>query len=349
MSTPHLPWLLGLAQAFALGEVMAVRRLTAGLIQETWYLETTTGQYVSQKLHPIFNEHVTADGQVVSQFLRSRGFQTPYYHLTNSGDLHWHFESGAWRVMTYLAGLTYSAPPTLAYLESVGYVVGLMHQALAQLNYNFQFQIHDFHNTPAILSILQEHIQAKTRHASHSTISREADFFQDTVPDLFLPPDLPQQIIHADLKLSNFLFDEQGAVVAILDLDTFMYHSIYVEMGDAFRSWAARGSIFDLSAYAAGLRGYARSGALGELDVHYGIQGLKLITLELGIRFLNDVFEDYYFQWNPAHYPSRAAHNLTRCQRQIALYQDMRRKEAQMVAIWNQVMVDPSGHSLPWS
>lgn len=114
-----------------------------------------------------------------------------------------------------------------------------------------------------------------------------------------MPAGLPRQIIHGDLKLTNFLFDERGGVVGIVDLDTFMYHNLYVELGDALRSWCTAGETFDLQLLEASLSGYAQSGAFEALDSTYLVAAVKLITLELAMRYLNDYFDDCYFQWDP--------------------------------------------------
>ncbi len=317
----RIPWLVPLTQAFNLGHPVTADPLLTGLIQQTWRITTTSGQYVAQALHPVFNEGVIYDGQAISTFLRAHHIPTPIYLETVSGSLHWTYqgidseipELQTWRVMPHIPGETHLKPPTLDYLRSVGRIVGQMHQQLEHLTHDFQFQIPDFHNTPQILASLDPlDIPAE--------LSAEATFFRETLPPLFLPDDLPQQVIHGDLKFSNFLFDSNGSVVAILDLDTFMLQSRYVELGDALRSWATDGSHFHPAACRAALEGYAESGALVGLDPNYLRQGLRLITLELGVRFLRDVVEDNYFQWDPQRYPSRRAHNIARCHRQIALY-----------------------------
>jgi Ser/Thr protein kinase RdoA (MazF antagonist) len=168
-------------------------------------------------------------------------------------------------------------------------------------------------------------------------VAPEAEFLLSTLPPLLLPPQLPRQIIHGDLKLTNFLFDQQGQVTALLDLDTFMEHNLYVELGDALRSWASQDQTFNLQAFAAGWEGYVQTGAATELDLQYVLQGLKLITLELGLRFLKDYFDDSYFHWDPQRYPNRPAHNLARCRRQLHIYQDMLRQGEALQTLLDQI------------
>lgn len=337
----QLPWISGLLEAFELGELKDLRRLYSGLLQQTWRLETATGIFVAQKLHPIFTPVVTEDGQIISTYLRSQGFPTPEYLITSTGDLHLLLGSDRWRVMTCLPGITHATPPNLDHLYQVGTIVGQMHQALGEFEYEFQFQIPHFHDTPYLWAKLKDIPMDPAGIPA-------AEFLLTTVPDLFLPEDLPRQIIHGDLKLVNFLFDDQGQVTGILDLDTLMSHSLYVEMGDALRSWTKKGDRFDPDAFRASLQGYQASGALSQLDLDLLLRGFRLITLELGIRFLIDVVEDHYFDWDPNQYPDRRSHNLARCWRQIHLYQDSLKQEDRIRSILDSLSVEGYGCDTSW-
>ncbi len=311
MSAP--PWLHPLSEAFGLGTPKALSPLQSGLIQQTWHLETQRGRFICQQLHPAFAKEVTEDAQVISQFLRNHGFPIPQYFTTADGELHLEWEGKPLRVMDCLPGLTHTKAPQKAYLHQAGLLSGKLHQLLSNFEHQFKFQLPYFHDTKYIFQSLQT-------IADDPKVEAELNFFRGMIPDLFLPENLPRQVIHGDLKLSNFLFDDQGICTGIVDLDTFMLHNLYIEMGDALRSWCTVGNHFDLDILAAGLQGYADSQALQSLDAELLGQGIQLIVLELGMRYLKDYFEDCYFQWDRAAFPSRKAHNLARCHRQIAVF-----------------------------
>jgi hypothetical protein len=57
---------------------------------------------------------------------------------------------------------------------------------------------------------------------------------------------------------------------------------------------------------------------------------VERIALELAARFCRDAFEDRYFGWDPARFPSRPAHNLHRAAGQLALARSARRQRAAM-------------------
>ncbi len=321
---PDLTWLDPLVQHFQLGDPEPPKPIQVGLIHQTWKLSTPQGSFIAQQLHPIFDPAVTEDGQSISQWLRKQGFPTPHFRRARDGSLHLTWAERLWRVMDCLPGSCYQTPPHWGYLEQAGAAIGRLHQLLAQLDHHFRFRIPHFHDTAHIWQQLRQ-------YSPPPEVQAEWQFLIATVPDLLLPSGIPTQIIHADLKFNNFLFDEQGQFVGLLDLDTFMHHNLYVELGDALRSWSKQGETLQPEAILAGLRGYAQTGNLRALEPELILQGIQLITLELAMRFLQDWFEDCYWNWDPERYPSRKAHNLARCQQQIRLYQHLTQLAPQLL------------------
>jgi Ser/Thr protein kinase RdoA (MazF antagonist) len=318
-----------LAQFFSLGAVQQCTLLTSGLINETWRLETKHGRYIAQKLHPIFDPKVTEDAAEISNYLLTHGIPVPQFLTGKEGTFHLEVSGNYWRVMTCLPGIAHRSAPTREYLTQAGALVGRFHQALQDYTYQFQFQLPHFHDTPHIW-------QELTRYADDPAIQTEAIFLLEAVPTLYLPETLPRQIIHGDIKLANFLFSETGIVTGLVDLDTLMYHQRCVELGDAFRSWCTVGEKFSVEAFAAGLAGYQSIFRLTKEELSYLPQSIKLITLELGMRYAKDVIEDNYFQWDANFYPNRSAHNIARVRRQIAVYQDICRQESELYALVDQ-------------
>jgi Ser/Thr protein kinase RdoA (MazF antagonist) len=319
-----LTWLDPLVQHFQLGDPEPPEAIRVGLIHQTWKLNTSEGSFIVQRLHPRFDPAVTEDGQAIGQWLRQHGFPVPQFRRARDGSLHLSWAEGLWRVMDCLPGSCHPTPPNWGYLEEAGAAVGRLHRLLAQMDYRFRFQIPHFHDTAHLWQQLRQYEPAPE-------VQAEWQFLIETVPNLLLPSGIPTQIIHADLKFNNFLFDEQGRFVGLVDLDTFVYHNLYVELGDALRSWGKRGNTLQPEAILAGLRGYAQTGNLHALQPELLLQGIQLITLELGMRFLQDWFEDAYWNWDPQRYPSRKAHNLARCQQQICLYQDLTQRAPQLL------------------
>ena len=99
------------------------------------------------------------------------------------------------------------------------------------------------------------------------------------------------------------------------------------ELGDAMRSWCNprgedAGSVtLDLAIFTAAIAGFrSEADALLSADERVSIvYGLETVCVELAARFAVDAFDDRYFGWDPARFPSRRVHNLVRAKGQLAL------------------------------
>ena len=144
---------------------------------------------------------------------------------------------------------------------------------------------------------------------------------------------LPLRVTHNDTKLNNVLLDEKtGCAKCVLDLDTVMPGLSACDFGDAVRFGASSAAedetdlskiFLRLDMYRAYLEGYldACGHALTENEISVLPLGAKIITIELGMRFLKDYLDgDIYFKID------RPAQNLDRCRAQLRLAADMEEK-----------------------
>jgi Ser/Thr protein kinase RdoA (MazF antagonist) len=149
--------------------------------------------------------------------------------------------------------------------------------------------------------------------------------------------ELQHRPIHGDPKINNVMIDEtSGKAIGLIDLDTVKPGLIHYDIGDCIRSCCnAAGEEttdlesvgFDLNLCEAMLEGYINvaRGFLSEWDLHYLPDCIRLIPLELGLRFLTDHLEgNVYFKTD------RPSHNLQRAAVQFKLVQDI---ENQMPAL----------------
>jgi hypothetical protein len=117
-------------------------------------------------------------------------------------------------------------------------------------------------------------------------------------------------VIHGDLKLSNLLFESASGegrdrAHALVDFDTLMRGTLWMELGDLWRSWCnaagedAQRPRFDLEVFAASGEGFAAGyGApLEAVEVESLAAAPERITLELCARFVTDALEEHYFGW----------------------------------------------------
>ena len=171
-----------------------------------------------------------------------------------------------------------------------------------------------------------------------SEVEREIEFVTaraadcSVVVDAIASGEIPLRVTHNDTKLNNFLFDDDGRCVALIDLDTVMPGSLLYDYGDALRfgSSSAKEDETDLSkVYCrteyvdAFTRGFLEEfgEVLSERERELLPFSIKLLTLECGIRFLTDYLSgDTYF--SIAH----PRHNLDRARNQFKLVYDIEQK-----------------------
>lgn len=191
--------------------------------------------------------------------------------------------------------------------------------------------IPDFHNTPVYFTKLQA-------AAAKDPLKRLAGCLEDyqfiisqkDLTTLLIGAGLPARITHNDTKISNILFpsDSQKPPV-VIDLDTVMPGLALFDYGDLVRSAAAAADEdekdpekihLDPTLTAALEEGYlsTASAFLTPQEKALLPASVKVITLELAIRFLTDhLLGDLYFR------TGHPGHNLARARNQLALLRSM--------------------------
>jgi Ser/Thr protein kinase RdoA (MazF antagonist) len=326
-------------------ESLLVSRLSGGLINDTYALGR---RFILQRLHPIFLAEVNLDIAALTPQLAAAGVPVPRLVLARSGQP-WHAvmdaqtaeaARGVWRILTRLPGETRHRLDSPSQAEAAGQMVARFHTALRSCDHTFHFSRPGAHDTPAHLATLAQAVASCRDHPLHADVAALAEELQARWTAWGPVPELPQRIIHGDLKVSNLLF-EGDAVCGVLDLDTMARSSLDIELGDALRSWCNRTTeddpapAFDLDTFAAAWRGY-RSVAADWLTA--GEQqsiplAIERICLELSARFAADALYERYFGWDSQRYATRGAHNWARACNQLGLARDVHRWRAPMCKI----------------
>lgn len=199
-----------------------------------------------------------------------------------------------------------------------------------------------FHDTRKRFNRLMAVAEEDARGRAGS-VSTELDFIRNRESDLDIilngiaDGSIPQRITHNDTKINNVMIDgETDEAVCVIDLDTVMPGSVLYDFGDMVRSAVSPASederdlskvALRLPMFEALVEGYLDSAKdfLNELEISLLVFSSKLITLEVGIRFLTDHLEgDVYFK------TQRPDHNLDRCRTQLALVERIEEQQPAM-------------------
>lgn len=202
--------------------------------------------------------------------------------------------------------------------------------------------IPDFHNTRKRYRRLMEVAGADPlgragEVAAELALVRGCDGEIDRVLDGLAEGTIPERITHNDTKINNVMIDgATDEAVCVIDLDTVMPGSVLYDFGDMVRTAVSPAAEDEadldrvemrMPIFEALVEGYLDSAKdfLTEDEVGLLAFSAKLITLEVGMRFLTDHLEgDRYFK---VHRPN---HNLDRCRTQFALVEKIDARMAEM-------------------
>jgi Ser/Thr protein kinase RdoA (MazF antagonist) len=150
---------------------------------------------------------------------------------------------------------------------------------------------------------------------------------------------LPKRICHCDTKVSNMLFDKDGSVLCVIDLDTLMPSFIFSDVGDFLRTAANYVAEdcpeidkvgFNMEIFRSFISGYLESAGsfLTEVERENLPYAAALFPFMQAVRFLTDYINgDTYYK---IAYPE---HNLVRTRNQMALFRSVLSHMDQMQAI----------------
>lgn len=204
--------------------------------------------------------------------------------------------------------------------------------------------IPNFHNTPWRYEAFEEALSKDVCNRAAS-VKDEIDFVLKRKEDAGLllrlnaEGKIPERITHNDTKLNNVMIDdESGEGICVIDLDTVMPGLIHYDFGDLVRTSTSPAAedekdlskvTMQMHMFEALIKGYLESAGdfLNPTEKEYLPFAGKLITLEIGVRFLTDhLAGDVYFKTH------RENHNLDRCRTQFKLVESIETQEDKMMS-----------------
>ena len=250
-----------------------------------------------------------------------------------------------WAMCLFIEGsVTYEKADTPALCYKGGQGIGRFQAYLADFTTPLAETIKGFHN---IRWRFQQWDEALERDAAGrvASLSEEISWIESRKKEmlefwsLVENGAIPTRVTHNDTKISNILFDKEGEVLCVIDLDTCMSSTSLNDFGDAIRSYTNTGAEDDrdlsrvsmsIKMFKAYTEGYLseRKDTLCKAELDYLAFSARYITFEQVLRFLMDYIDgDIYYKTNAPD------HNLVRTHAQYKLLQSMEEQYDEMVSI----------------
>lgn len=290
-------------------------------------IEAVTG-HIRNKLKELGEEDVN---RKCLHFIESVGGKT-YYQDANGN---------YWRMSVFIPDSFTKEEVSPESVFCCGETFGNFEKILLDLDEPLGEVIPNFHNMEFRLHQLHDAVVADKmgRVASVRDILSEIEPNADEMclaEKLYRDKVLPKRICHCDTKVNNMLFDSDGKVLCVIDLDTVMPSFIFSDYGDFLRTGAnyvaedsddyqAVGLKEDIfSAFTEGYLSTAGS-FLTAIEISHLPYAVALFPFMQCVRFLTDYINgDVYFK------TKYAEHNYVRSRNQLLLYRDVRRHDQMM-------------------
>ncbi len=339
------------------GGVTDIRPLGNGLINDT-FLVVTDGpdNYVLQRINQsifqdvdLLQHNIDCVTRHIRQKLEAAGeadIDRKVLHFLperETGKSYWTDGKEWWRVSVFIRDALTFETVTPEYAGYAGVAFGRFEAMLADLPDKLGETIPDFHNMELRARQLREAVAADAAgrmadpevrglveqiFALEEEMSRGERLFREGV--------LPKRICHCDTKVNNMMFDRDGSILCVIDLDTVMPAFVFSDFGDFLRTAANTGAEddpdldrvgFNMEIFKSFAKGYLSSAGvfLTPVERENLPFAATLFPYMQTVRFLADYINgDTYYK---IRYPE---HNLVRTRAQWKLFCSAREKVPEM-------------------
>lgn len=303
---------------YDLGRIAEIKKLLGGLINETYYvINDGQSEYIVQRLQGIFSKCLMNDIEAIAEHLVNQGWRCPMLVHSKNGDNHILIQSEIWRVYKYIDAKDFSLDLLSddSYFE-IGNLLGSLHKSLSTMKYFPLHKIKGFHDKNFYINkaLVKQGSYSESLRGILEKVLNNLEKYSKNLENF-------KQLIHGDPRIENILFSSKNKPCTFIDYDTFMFSSIYIDIGDCLRSLM---SLDDRLSFSNRIKqfidGYQKGNHEVGLSYNEAVSALKYVTLELTLRFLIDSVEQKYFIWDPEHYESSAEHNEVRARQSWDLF-----------------------------
>ena len=342
---------LEIVKLFAIkGNVKEIKPLGNGLINDTLRVNTDGPEdYVLQRINnAIFQDVELLQHNIdcATAHIRRKGqMSLTFIPCKETGKTYWTDGKEYWRVSIFIKDAYTFETVNPEYSYYAGKAFGAFEAMLADIPDTLGETIPDFHNMELRARQLHEAVEADK--AGRMAEPEVKAILKDLLPfeeemckaeRLYREGKLPKRICHCDTKVNNMLFDAQGNILCVIDLDTLMPSFVFSDFGDFLRTAAntvAEDSPevdkvdFRMDIFEAFAKGYLESAKvfLTPIEIENLPYAACLFPYMQAVRFFADYINgDTYYKIK---YPE---HNLVRTRNQVALFHAAMAKVPQMKA-----------------
>lgn len=336
-----------------LGDPLAIDPVTMGLINKTFIVTTARSKYILQEVSPIFDTTVTEDSLAVARHLETAGIASPKPYATQDGALFIKNAGRLFRALCYVNGKASHTIASATMAESAGVALGTFHRAMLDFDYDYRSKRrhggdYPFHRDN-LLAALAQH----TGHDYYERVAPCAQTMLTAIENLTKNLVTTPRHVHGDPKVSNILFGAHDDAICLVDFDTLGKSGWSLEVADALRSWCnpfpedmldahvdlARAEAA-LKGYGAIMRGIFTAKEASEMVIH-----TQAISLCLAMRYLTDVLNESYFQYDASRFARAAEHQWLKAQAMYSLFLDFSRKESAIATMATRLLVGSDAHA----
>ena len=328
-----------------IGDVESIEPFGDGLINDS-YLVKTEGEgpdYVLQRInHLVFKDvegmqrNIEAVTGHIRHTLEAHGVadidrRVLSFLVTKENGKSYYFDGeNYWRLSLYIDETDTLSEVTAETAHAAGESFGEFQKMLADIETPLVESIPDFHNMEFRLRQLEDAVNGdaagrlKEVEPLLAAINKRSE--KMTEPErMHRDGKLPKRICHCDTKVNNMLFDKNGKVLCVIDLDTVMPSFVFSDFGDFLRTGACTTAEdepetekidFDMDIFKAFAEGYISRAKdfLTEAELNWLPESVALFPYMQAVRFLTDYINgDTYYK---IRYPE---HNLVRTKAQLRL------------------------------
>lgn len=353
MNSPEIIALL--AEAFGVSGVTDLQPFVVGHIHDSYKVITPQKNYFLQRVNHLVFKNVPGLMEnalfITNLYVQQGVLRYPTFILSSQGQSYYlrANDSTYWRLMDFVDGsISYNRTTELSLAEKAGAAVGQFHLYTDGIDPEpFCVTIPGFQDIGWRYQQFRQALE-EDRAGKKNKLSSEIDFalaqesWSQGLYDQYAHGDIPRRLVHNDTKLNNILFDHQGNVIGLIDLDTVMSGCVWFDTGDALRGLCSNleeddpqieNMTVNLDLFRSFHKGYFSKfkSHLTEREMRGLPYAAAYMSFIMGLRFLTDYLNgNIYYR---IHHPE---HNIDRCHNQFHFVAENLRLMPALQAIINE-------------